>query len=350
MTQEPPPPRHARTNTQWGDCPLESTATRSTERTNNDPKTNRLLSEIIQGLTAFPKILPTKLFYDRYGSELFDRICQLEEYYPTRTETGIMHANIAEIVESAGAQHTLLEFGSGSSVKTRILLDHLPSVGAYIPVDISADHLMQTVRKLSVQYPLIAFNPIPADYSDADAFSSLHWDQHQILAYFPGSSIGNFHADQAIEFLKNVASLIGTEGGFIIGVDLQKDIGILNRAYNDSKGVTAAFNLNILAHVNREYGADFVIDNFEHYAFYNADAGRIEMHLVSKMDQICSIAGNQFRIDAGEAILTEVSYKYTLNGFAALAQQAGLEVRKVWTDADNLFSLQYLTLRQYGGR
>ncbi len=328
---------------------MESTATRSSTRTSFDPKRDRLLEEIIQGLTDFPKTLPSKLFYDRHGSELFDRICELEEYYPTRTETRILHENIAEIVELASAQHALLEFGSGSSLKTRILLDQLPGLRVYIPVDISVDHLMQTVRNLSAQYSHLDFKPTPVDYTDSDTLSSTHWDQNQILAYFSGSSIGNFHSDQAIEFLTNVAALIGTEGSLLIGVDLQKDVDILNRAYNDSQGVTAAFNLNILAHVNREFGGDFAIDCFEHYAYYNSDAGRIEMHLISKADQICWLAGNQIEIAAGEMIMTEVSYKYTLDGFAALAMQAGLEVRKVWTDTDNLFSLQYLALQPHGG-
>ena len=288
------------------------------------------------------KELPSKLFYDEIGSQLFDQITELEEYYPTRTETAIMQENINAIAALIGAQCMLIEYGSGSSLKTRILLDHLPSLAAYVPVDISRDHLYKTADELRAIYPGLEISPVWADYTSVFDLPVIDREVAHRTAYFPGSTIGNFHTEQAITFLLNVAQIVGTGGGLLIGADLQKDPQVLDLAYNDRKGVTAEFNLNMLAHINREFGADFEVEQFEHCAYYDQDKGRIEMHLVSLRDQIVHIDGAAFQINVNETIRTEVSYKYTFDGFSELAQQAGFEVKQVWTDPGNLFSVQFL--------
>ncbi len=299
-------------------------------------------SEVLWGLQADPKTLPTKLFYDQRGSQLFDQICELDEYYPTRTEAALMQANIAEMANAVGPNVVMIEYGSGSSLKTQLLLAHLPDMAAYVPVDISQEHLYHTAEKLSQTYPQLDIFPVWADFTRPFAIPGPHGRAARKLAYFPGSTIGNFHPHQAVEFMRNVAELVGPGGGFLIGTDLQKDHEILNLAYNDRKGVTAAFNLNILTHINRECGTNFVADQFEHLAFYNATAGRIEMHLVSRVDQVVEIDGTPIQFQVGERILTEVSYKYTLDGFAEMAAQAGFSVQQTWVDPKNYFSVQYL--------
>jgi dimethylhistidine N-methyltransferase len=300
------------------------------------------VSEVLRGLQAEPKTLPTKMFYDQYGSQLFDQICELDEYYPTRTETAIMQANIAEIANEVGPDVVMIEYGSGSSLKTRLLLDHLPDMDAYVPVDISQDHLYQTAEILTKTYPHLEIFPVWADFTQPFSIPGPHGHSARKLAYFPGSTIGNFHPHQAVEFMRNVVELVGPGGGFLIGTDLQKDHNVLNLAYNDRKGVTAAFNLNILSHINRECGTNFIEDQFEHLAFYNPTAGRIEMHLVSLIDQVVPINGTRINFQAGERILTEVSYKYTLAGFANMAAQAGFRVQQTWIDPRNYFGVQYL--------
>jgi dimethylhistidine N-methyltransferase len=301
--------------------------------------------EVLLGLKKTQKTLPSKLFYDLRGSLLFGQICKLGEYYLTRTETSILQENIREMAELIGPDCLLIEYGSGSSVKTRILLDHLPEMAAYVPVDISKNHLYDTVEDLNRSYPELTIVPLWADFTKTFSLPPVWNGFSKKLAYFPGSTIGNFNPDQAIDFMRNVAALVCPGGGFLIGIDLQKDPEILDLAYNDHKGITAAFNLNMLTHLNRRFHADFVEDHFEHRAFYNQQAGRVEMHLVSKQEQLVTIDGSGYHFYQGESILTEVSYKFTVDGFARMAAQAGFEVRKVWLDPNKYFSIQYLVAR-----
>jgi dimethylhistidine N-methyltransferase len=301
--------------------------------------------EVLQGLLKEPKTIPSKFFYDQHGSFLFDQICKLDEYYITRTETAIMQQNINEIAELMGSDCLLIEYGSGSSEKTKMMLDHISPIAAYMPVDISREHLFNTAENLNRNYPNLLIFPLWADFTktfslpiDSNGFSYK-------LAYFPGSTIGNFQTQQAIEFMGNVASLVGPGGGFLVGIDLKKDPDILNLAYNDPKGITAAFNLNMLAHLNQKFHTDFIENQFEHLAFYNQKAGRIEMHLVSKQDQTVTISGLELNLSKEERILTEVSYKYTVEDFAAMADQAGFDIKKVWFDSKKYFSVQYLVAR-----
>lgn len=303
---------------------------------------NSVLNEILIGMQKDQKELPSKLFYDDCGSYLFDEITRLEEYYPTRTEAAIMDSYADEIVNWIGSHAVLVEYGSGSSTKTRILLDHLPEMAAYVPVDISREHLFKTAEVLQVEYPDLTIAPVWADYTKVFSNPVVTPTNYHHVAYFPGSTIGNFYPHQAIKFLRNIAELVGVGGGLLVGVDLQKDHNVLNRAYNDSQGVTAAFNLNMLTHINREFGADFDVDKYHHRAFYNCQEGRIEMRLVSDRAQSVHVAGKRLEIEKGENILTEVSYKYTLSGFAELAASAGFEVGAVWTDPKKYFSVQYL--------
>lgn len=307
-----------------------------------DDASNDASIEVLQGLLKKQKTLPSKLFYDQRGSLLFDQICKSEEYYPTRTETAIMQHNIHEIAGEVGSNCMLIEYGSGSSVKTRLMLDHLPEMAAYVPVDISREHLFNAVENLDRNYPNLVISPLWADFTKAFSLPLINNGLSQKLAYFPGSTIGNFYHQQAIDFMRSVAALVGSGGGFLIGIDLQKDPDILNLAYNDHQGITAAFNLNILTHINRKFHADFMESQFEHLAFYNQQSKRIEMHLISKVDQVVTIHGSRIGFQQGESILTEVSYKYTIESFARMADQAGFNMRKAWVDSNSYFSIQYL--------
>lgn len=307
-----------------------------------DPVHNEVYQEIIEGLNQVQKELPAKLFYDERGSELFEEITQLEEYYPTRTELSILQDNIAEIVGMIGPNAALIEYGSGSSTKTRTLLDHLERLAAYLPVDISGDYLAGAAARLTDAYPEIKIIPVQADYTKEFALPTLNGANQKMVAFFPGSTIGNFYPDEAVEFLAGIRAVVGRDGGLLIGVDLQKDPEILNKAYNDTKGITAEFNLNMLSHINREFGIDFCLERFEHNAFYNQIKGRIEMHLVSLVPQVIHVAGAEVVIERDETIRTEVAYKYSLEGFSEMADQAGFTVKRVWLDNSKLFSVQYL--------
>lgn len=304
-------------------------------------KENEILREVLNGLTKTVKELPCKLFYDERGSNLFDEITRLDEYYPTRTEMQILEENIAEIGCLLGEGTVLIELGSGSSRKIRLLLDNIPGLAAYIPIDISGEQLINSAVKLSGDYPEIEIIPLVADYTNEFKLPEINKPYDHISAFYPGSTIGNFTPEEAKSFLKRIAKLIGKNGGMIIGVDLKKDKKTLEAAYNDSKGVTAEFNLNILKHINNETGSDFKPGNFQHVAFYNMHAGRIEMHLVSKVDQKIHLNGSVIEMKKNDDILTEYSYKYTLKEFADLIQDF-FEVRTVWTDKNRLFSVQYL--------
>ncbi len=301
-----------------------------------------ILNEIIEGLSKPVKTLPPKLFYDERGSQLFDQITQLEEYYLTRTETAIMRRYVGEMAASFGPGCLLIEYGSGSSIKTRILLDHLQDLAGYVSIDISRQHLYETADALRAAYPDLPITPVWADYTRPFDLNLLPDGSAKRVAYFPGSTIGNFYPEESVVFLRRIRVMVGGNGGLLIGADLQKSPEILNLAYNDPAGITAAFNLNMLAHINREYGGDFDLEQFQHRAFYNEGEGRIEMHLVSREDQTTHVNGNEFSFHKGESILSEVSYKYTLEGFSALAQQGGFAVEKVWVDQRGYFSVHCL--------
>ena len=300
------------------------------------------LDELIDGLRQPEMMISPKYFYDERGSQLFDEITRLPEYYPTETELGIMQDNIDEIASLVGKQASLIEFGSGSSLKTRILLEHLDELAAYVPVDISEDHLLQSAQQIREEFPNLDVLPVVADFTQPFQLPTPRVMPVRNVVYFPGSTIGNFTNDAAQELLAVMHGEAGADGALLIGVDLQKDPAIIEAAYNDSAGVTAEFNLNMLRHLNREFGADFDVDAFTHSAEYNEDEGRIEIRLVSEQDQEFTVGSQSFSIGKDEAILTEYSHKYTLDGFAAMAETAGFRVKRVWTDAGRLFSVQYL--------
>jgi dimethylhistidine N-methyltransferase len=299
------------------------------------------LDEILDGLSQPEKMISPKYFYDERGSQLFDRITHLPEYYPTETELGIMRNNIDEIAELIGPQASLIEFGSGSGRKTRVLLEHLHDLAAYVPVDISEDHLLEAAQQRQAEFPHIEVLPVVADFTQPFALPDPKVPPLRNIVYFPGSTIGNFTHDAAGELLQTMHAEAGKHGAMLIGVDLQKDPAIIEEAYNDSAGVTAEFNLNMLRHLNREFGTDFRLDAFAHRADYNRDEGRIELRLVSAAAQTVTVGDESIRVDAGEAILTEYSHKYTLDGFAAMAKRAGFSTQRVWTDSEQLFSVQY---------
>ncbi len=307
------------------------------------PRTAEMREEILDGLRAQQKTLPCKYFYDDRGSRLFDVICELPEYYLTRTELGIMEVSATDMAASLGARVRLVEPGSGSSLKTRLLLDHLVRPSAYVPVDISRAHLVTTADCLNQVYPELEVLPVCADFSQSFAIPAPRRTAQRTVIYFPGSTIGNFEPAAAMELLKRLRRLAGPNGALLIGVDLRKDEAVLQRAYSDTAGVTAEFNLNILRRINRELHADFNLNGFRHRAVYNSAAGRIEMHLVSCDNQLVRLAGDSFSFLEDEAIVTEYSYKHTLAGFKVLAAKAGLQVEKVWTDDRRWFSVQYLT-------
>jgi L-histidine N-alpha-methyltransferase len=301
------------------------------------------LSEIVSGLSAEQKQISPKYFYDERGSQLFDAITELPEYYLTNTELGIMRDNIDEIVAMVGKQASLIEFGSGSSMKTRILLQHLSELAAYVPVDISDEHLHASAEAIRNEFPHIDTLPVVADFTKLFDLPTPMVMPIRNVVYFPGSTIGNFEHDMAMELLRVMHHEAGKNGALLIGVDLQKDPKIIEDAYNDSAGVTAEFNLNMLQHLNRSFGANFDVNEFEHSASYDPDVGRVVIELVSQADQTFEIGDSAFDLADGEAILTEYSHKYTLDGFAGMARKAGFIVQKVWTDAEQLFSVQFLT-------
>ena len=303
------------------------------------PKPVDFYAEVIHGLRREPKLIPPKFFYDEAGSKLFDAICDLPEYYPTRTEMALLYEHAEEIAELIGKECLLIEPGSGSSQKVRLLLDALQPA-AYMPMDISKVHLLNAARQLSKDYPWLEVHATCIDFTTEMKLRFCPPRVHKV-AFFPGSSIGNFEPVKAIGFLRNMANMVGAGGGLLIGVDLKKDHNILNAAYNDAQGVTAEFNLNLLTRINHELGGEFNIDTFRHKAFYNPDMGRIEMHLSSCEDQVIAVGNETVNFNRAETIHTENSYKYTVEEFSRLAQQAGFELVTVWTDADDLFSLHY---------
>lgn len=306
------------------------------------PQLSSFEQEIMAGLAALPKKLAPKFFYDAQGSRLFEQICEVPEYYPTRTEMAILESYADEIRKQVGENAVLIEFGSGNSQKIRLLLENLKPA-AYLAIEISREQLLVACDDLSALYPRLPITAICADYS-----LPLHLPviesagNARQVAFFPGSTIGNFTPESALQFLVNVRQAVGANGGLLIGVDMKKDKEVLNAAYNDQAGVTAAFNLNLLRRINRELGADFDLASFKHHAFYNEAMGRIEMHLVSQGRQRVRIKDQTFRFEKGESIHTENSYKYTVDAFRSLARQAGFGAGRVWFDNDQLFSVHYL--------
>ena len=301
--------------------------------------TDDFADALLAGLRAHPKSIPCKYFYDAEGSRLFEQICALPEYYPTRTEFSLLRAHAQEIAALAGPDAEIMEFGAGAGEKIRTLLDALDHPRAYIPVDISESYLTGVTARLRTDYPWLAIHPLMADFA-----SELSWPVTTGLrrvGFFPGSTIGNFAPQEARKFLSNTAKLL-KGGGLLIGVDLVKDPGVLHAAYNDSAGVTAAFNRNLLARANREAGANFARARFAHYAFYNPVERRIEMYLVSTAPQRVTVCGRVIPFAEGEAIHTEYSYKYTVAGFRELAASAGFVPRAVWSDPECLFSIHWL--------
>jgi dimethylhistidine N-methyltransferase len=298
--------------------------------------------EILDGLRGKPKQISPKFFYDERGSQLFDAICEQPEYYPTRTELGIMEDNLDEMADLIGPDVSLIEYGSGSSTKTRLLLDRLEQQAAYVPVDISREHLVSTAEQLAADYPGIEVLPVCADFTQPFDVPVGSRAAARNVLYFPGSTIGNFAKPAALELMKVMREEAGEDGGLLIGVDLVKPKDILEPAYNDAAGVTADFNLNLLRRLNREHEADFELDSFRHQAVYDEDQDRIEMRLIALDQQTVSIGAETLEFAKDEYIVTEHSHKYRLEQFAEFASKAGFKVREVWTDDEDLFSVQYL--------
>ena len=293
--------------------------------------------ELIAALSTRPRSVSPKFFYDAAGSRLFDRICDLPEYYPTRTEFGLLADHGPDMVSHFGDAADLVEFGAGSLTKVRLLLDAWERPGRFIPVDISAEHLQQSAAQLRAEYPGLEVLPVAADFTRPLPLPAAA----RRVGLFPGSSIGNLGPEAAVRFQRQAAqSLPG--GGLLVGVDLVKDPATLHRAYNDAAGVTAAFNRNLLARANRELGADFDLDAFDHYAFYDPRLQRIEMHLVSRRAQTVSVGDQTFDFAQGESLHTENSHKYTLEGFRQMARRAGFTPGPAWVDENQLFSVHWL--------
>jgi dimethylhistidine N-methyltransferase len=309
------------------------------------PRASDMRADLLAGLASEPKRFSPKYFYDEQGSRLFDAICRLPEYYLTRTEVEILQTRMEEIAECVGPGVRLVEFGSGSSTKTRMLLERLRELATYVPVDISRDHLLATAEELARDYPGLEVQPLCADFTQDFDLPRMHRLARRNVVFFPGSTIGNFSPDQAHALLTTMAHIAGPQGGVLIGIDMKKDEDVLTAAYNDSAGITSQFNLNMLARFNRELGADFDLGSYRHRALYNSHEGRIEMYLVSLRKQRVTVSGKQFDIAEGEAILTECSHKYDQSQFSDMASAAGLEARRAWSDRAGLFSVQYLETR-----
>jgi dimethylhistidine N-methyltransferase len=308
-----------------------------------DPGLELLRHDVLAGLRRRPRTLPCKYFYDARGSRLFEKICELDEYYLTRTELAILERSVAEMAHCLGPDCMLIEPGSGSATKTRLLLEALEDPVAWVPVDISRDVLLRSSESIDGAHPELEVLPVCADFTQAFGLPTPRRRPARRAVYFPGSTIGNFDPPEVVRFLARLRELCAPGGAVLVGADLRKDRKVLEAAYDDAAGVTAEFNLNLLLRVNRELGADFDLDRFRHRAVWDERRGRVEMHLVSTAAQTVRIGGESFSFAAGEAIHSESSYKYDLEGFAGLARAAGLAVARVWLDDRRWFSVQYLT-------
>jgi dimethylhistidine N-methyltransferase len=312
-----------------------------------DPTPDDLLDAVLRGLARQPRTLPCKFLYNEVGARWFERICTTEAYYPTRTEIAILDRYAPGIAACVGPGARIVELGSGSVTKTRILLGRLERPAAYVPVDISRAQLVEVALALATEYPTLEVAPVCADYTRPFEIPEPEAAPHRTIAFFPGSTLGNFEPAEAEAFLRSIAGLVGPGGGMLLGVDLEKDAAVLEHAYDDPGGVTAAFNLNLLRRINRECGATFDLAGWEHRAVYDAARSRIEMHLVSRWPQrvrLRTLGGGvaEFGFGAGEYITTEHSYKYTPERLRALAERAGFRVASSWTDPRGWFSVQYL--------
>jgi dimethylhistidine N-methyltransferase len=300
----------------------------------------REIEEIVAGLSLSRKMISPKYFYDERGSRLFERICELPEYYLTRTEIAIMRESIGKMVEAIGPQASVIEFGSGAGLKTRILLDNLVEPVAYVPVDISMEHLRETAVALTKDFPGIEILPVAADFTHPFPLPQPATMPKRNLVYFPGSTIGNFEPEAALGLLRVMHQEAGAGGALLIGLDLRKDRRMIESAYNDEEGVTAEFNLNLLRRLNRDYGSDFELEAFRHTAVYRESSGRIEMCLVSQRDQEVTLGGHRFSFTEGEKIITEYCHKFSLEGFREQASRAGFRHAETWIDANRWFSIQ----------
>lgn len=310
-----------------------------------EPAASEFLAEALAGLTSDPPTLPSKFFYDEHGSNLFQEICELPEYYITRTEREILREFAGEMAASIGANAELVGFGTGAGLKTRTLLEHLTNPIAYVPVDISKQRLIESAEALQRAMPQLEVLPVCADYLQPLRLPTPSRKPDHVAVYFPGSTIGNLEPATARDFLTRVCALCGSSGGLIIGVDLQKPRGILEAAYNDAAGVTAQFNLNLLVRANRELGADFDLSCWQHRAVYNEQAGRIEMHLIARGEQHIHLGGQTFVFHDGDKIITEFSYKHTPEGFVRLAESAGFKMSRFWTDPKRYFAVFHFVTR-----
>jgi dimethylhistidine N-methyltransferase len=308
-----------------------------------EPSVDDFQNAVIAGLSQHPKVLPCKFFYDRDGSHLFDRICELPEYYPTRTECRILEQRAGAIARLLGPHVRLVEFGSGAGIKIRLLLRALAQPAGYIPVDISRGHLLTAASSLAAEFPNLRVAPVCADYTKPFALPVIRGRiSRKTAGFFPGSTIGNFTAAEATSFLNLTRRLFGPSSMMIIGVDIPKDERLLHAAYNDAAGVTAAFNLNLLCRINRELHGTFDLAAFVHDARWNEASSRVEMYLVSTRKQTVTVAGRSFAFDIGETIHTENSHKYSIDSFRALAREAGYVPLEAWTDEQQLFSVHVL--------
>ncbi|WP_432798440.1 L-histidine N(alpha)-methyltransferase [Poriferisphaera sp. WC338] len=299
----------------------------------------QMLREVLAGLAGVPKTLPCKYFYDDHGARLFELICLQPEYYPTRTEKQIMNDYVREMSELIGPECVLIELGSGSGEKTEQLLTALEQPAGYVPIDISQSQLIAFTNRIKERFEEMFVQPICMDFTQDLHLPEIVGDGKKRVVYFPGSTIGNFHHDQSEQLLNEIASLVGPGGGLLIGVDLKKQAKVLTRAYNDKAGVTAAFNLNLLAHLNRRIGSNFELTCFEHRGVWNRELGRIEMYLMSRCSQVVMVGGQVVKLKAGEMIRTECSYKYHVDQFRNIAK--GFVNKGVWVDGAGLFSVQY---------
>lgn len=307
----------------------------------NEPLRDEFAAAVLKGLSAPQKSIPCRFLYDARGSELFEQITRLDEYYPTRTEIGLLKAHGPEIAELAGEGCAVVEFGSGSSRKTHVLLDHLNEPSAYVPIEIDAEALGEAAVRIANDFPGLPLHPVHADFGqDIDLPDAI--GEATRFGFFPGSTIGNMEPRDAVRFLARAGELLGPDSDMLIGADLRKDLDILLPAYDDAKGITAAFVLNILERINRELEGDLDIDRFEHLSLYNEEKGRIEIYIVSRDAQEIHVVGESFRLAAGERIHTENSHKYTLEQFAAMGRKAGWGAEQCWVDSGELFSLHYL--------
>jgi L-histidine N-alpha-methyltransferase len=296
-------------------------------------------ADVLAGLSGSPKTLPSRWLYDDRGSELFEEITQLDEYYPTRTETAILRDNAQAIADFCGARAVLIEYGAGAGVKTEIVLDALTRPSLYVPIDISAGFLELTAERIGRRFPQLAISPVVADFTTEFDLPHALPSVGRRVGFFPGSTVGNLDAPATTAFLKRMRHHVDSDGRALIGVDLKKDVDRLIAAYDDRDGVTAEFNLNLLARINRELHGDFQLRQFAHEARWNEAGSAIEMHLVSLADQTVTVEGRRFHFADGKSIHTETCRKYDIDSFAEIAKRCGWTLAETWQDSDRLFAV-----------